>query len=286
MVRRTHNPRHPASPTAGLSAPARPDLGYSSQPRRLSEAQLKLPFFRKALARLESIAQTRAQLLPRLIRTNGNERITRIEVYHNLSAVADPLLARLDLATGVLGWLDEGGNFRLNNQKNLAHDAGLLPACLNRLFKLLEGANYLTRRVERIAVREHGIQLVRTRVMIRFTDLFWRHLQMSFVHTMARKAARKRRLRKLHALELAKAQTANTPARRSNPRGQGRAGQGRAAAAALNGRLRVRTAPLDDSGMPEQLLRHEILLRLKIENPSLPAAELNARADAILSGAG
>ncbi|SEJ70108.1 hypothetical protein SAMN04244572_04945, partial [Azotobacter beijerinckii] len=115
---------------------------------------------------------------------------------------------------------------------------------------------------------------------IRFTELFWRHLRLSFAHTLARKAARKKRLRKLHALELAKAQTARTPARRSNPRGQGRA-----AAAALNGRLRVRTAPLDDSRMPEQLLRHEILLRLKIENPSLPAAELNAMADAILSGA-
>jgi len=280
MARRTHKHLHPAAPAAGLSAPARHNPGYSGPSRGLTEAQLKLPFFKKALARLKSIALTRFKLLPRLIRTNGNERITRIEAYHNLAAVADPMLARLDLATGVLGWLDEGGNFRLNNQKNLAHDAGLAPACLNRLFKLLEGANYLTRRVERIAVREHGIQLVRTRVMIRFTDLFWRHLQMSFVHTMARKAARKRRLRKLHALELAKAQTANTPARRSNPRGQG------GAAAALNGRLRVRTAPLDDSRMPEQLLRHEILLRLKIENPSLPAAELNAMADAILSGAG
>ncbi|SEJ49707.1 hypothetical protein SAMN04244579_04594, partial [Azotobacter beijerinckii] len=197
------------------------------------------------------------------------------------AAAAEPILVRLDLATGVLGWLDETGNFRLNNQKGLAYDAGLRPATLNRLFKLLEKAGYLTRRLERIAVHEHGTQLVRTRVMIRFTELFWRHLRLSFAHTLARKAARKKRLRKLHALELAKAQTVRTPARRSNPRGQGRA-----AAAALNGRLRVRTAPLDDSRMPEQLLRHEILLRLKIEHPSLSAAELNAMADAILSGAG
>ncbi|GAB3391908.1 hypothetical protein [Azotobacter armeniacus] len=281
MAKLAHKNLHPASPTAALRATPRPDPGHKSHERRLSEAQLKLPFFKKALARLKSIPQTRFKLLPRLIRANDNERITRIEVYHNLAAAAEPILVRLDLATGVLGWLDETGSFRLNNQKGLAYDAGLRPATLNRLFKLLEKAGYLTRRLERIAVHEHGIQFVRTRVLIRFADLFWRHLQMSFVHTMARKAARKRRLRKLHALELAKAQTARTPARRSNPRGQGRA-----AAAALNGRLRVRTAPLDDSRMPEQLRRHEILVQLKIENPSLSGAELHARADAILAGAG
>lgn len=280
MAKLAHKNQHPTSPTAALHAPPRPDPGHKSHKRRLSEAQLKLPFFKKALECLESIVQRRFKVLPRLIRANGNERITRIEVYHNLAAAAEPILARLDLATGVLGWLDEGGNFRLNNQKNLAHDAGLAPACLNRLFKRLEGVGYLTRRLERIAVHEHGIQLVRTRVMIRFTDLFWQHLRLSLAHTLARKAARKKRLRKLHALELAKAQTARPPARRSNPRGQGRT------AAALNSRLQVRTAPLDDSRMPEQLLRHEILLRLKFENPSLPAAELNVMADAILSGAG
>jgi len=281
MARSTHPSLHPATPVAGLSAAARHNPGYDGPRRELTEAQLKLPFFRKALGCLESIVQTRFTLLPLLMHANGNERITRVEVYKNLAAVAEPILVRLDLATGVLGWLDETGNFRLNNQKGLAHDAGLRPATLNRLFKLLEKTGYLTRRLERIAVHEHGTQLVRTRVMIRFTDLFWRHLRLSLAHTLSRKAARKKRLRTLHALELAKAQTARTQARRSNPRGQGRT-----AAVALNGKLRVRTAPLDDSRMPEQLLRHEILLRLKSEHPSLPAAELHAMADAILSGAG
>ncbi|MFB8832074.1 hypothetical protein ACE0DR_28460 [Azotobacter sp. CWF10] len=51
----------------------------------------------------------RFKLLPRLIHANGNERITRVEVYKNLAAVAEPILVRLDLATGVLGWLDETG---------------------------------------------------------------------------------------------------------------------------------------------------------------------------------
>ncbi|TBW34679.1 hypothetical protein E0E54_13750 [Azotobacter chroococcum] len=282
MSKPAHKLRHPATPVAGLSAAARHNPGYDGPRRKLTEAQLKLPFFRKALECLESIVQTRFKLLPRLIHTNGNERITRVEVYHNLAAVAEAILVRLDLATGVLGWLDETGNFRLNNQKGLAHDAGLRPATLNRLFKLLEKTGYLTRRLERIAVLEHGTQLVRTRVMIRFTDLFWRHLRLSLAYTLSRKAARKKRLRTLHALELAKAQTApaRTPARRSNPRGQG------GAAAALSDRLRVRTAPLDDSRMPEQLLRLDLILQLKSEHPSLPAAELNAMADAILSGAG
>ncbi|SEJ55119.1 hypothetical protein SAMN04244572_04446, partial [Azotobacter beijerinckii] len=193
MSKPAHKLRQPAFPTAGLSAAARHNPGYSGPSRELTEAQLKLPFFRKALECLKSIPQTRFKLLPRLIRTNGNERITRIEVYHNLAAAAEPILVRLDLATGVLGWLDEAGNFRLNNQKGLAYDAGLRPATLNRLFKLLERAGYLSRRVERIAVREHGVQLVRTRVMIRFTELFWRHLRLSFAHTLARKAARKKR---------------------------------------------------------------------------------------------
>lgn len=283
MSKPAHKLRHPAAPAAGLSAAARHNPGYSGPSRELTKAQLKLPFFRKALECLKSIVQTRFKLLPLLMHANGNERITRVEVYKNLAAVAEPILVRLDLATGVLGWLDETGNFRLNNQKGLAHDAGLRPATLNRLFKLLEKAGYLTRRLERIAVREHGTQLVRTRVMIRFTDLFWRHLRLSLAHTLSRKAARKKRLRTLHALELAKAQTApaRPPARRSNPRGQGGA-----AAAALSGRLRVRTAPLDDSRMPEQLLRLDLVLQLKSEHPSLPAAELHVMADAILSGAG
>lgn len=269
MAKLAHKNLHPASPTAALRAPPRPDPRHE---RRLSEAQLRLPFFKKALARLESIAQTRAQLLPRMISTNGGERVTRVEVYNNLATLANPLLARLDLATGVLGWLDEDGNFRLNNQKNLAHDAGLAPACLNRLFKRLEGVGYLIRRIERIAVREHGIQFVRTRVLIKFTDLFWRHLQLSFPHAMARKTARKRRLRELQVHELARARTASAPLRKSRVRQQGKRKAG--------------LMPLDDSKMPEQLRRHDILVRLKIENPTLSAAELNAMADAILPRAG
>ncbi|KAA8690601.1 hypothetical protein F4W70_30040, partial [Pseudomonas cannabina] len=52
------------------------------------------------------------------------------------------------------------------------------------------------RRIERIRLDEkddNGLHLVRTRVLIRFTKLFWKDLGLAYVHERVQKSAKKRR---------------------------------------------------------------------------------------------
>lgn len=158
-----------------------------------------MPIFRAALERLSDAAQLQAQFLPRLAHVHRSGRRTRTEVYAALAAAAEPMLARLDLATGVLGWMDDQGHFRLNTQFRIAEDAELAPSVFNRLMKRMVQAGYAVRRTELIRVkdREHGVSLIRTRCLVMFTRIFWRHLGLSLQYGMARKAAIKRRKRLL-----------------------------------------------------------------------------------------
>lgn len=269
MATHAHPRLNPASPAAGLHAKARPDPGHSAQRRTLSDKQRRLPFFARALERLQAISAQRHQRLPRLAGNNPSGRITRIEVYANLAAAAEPILARLDLATSVLGWLDEHGHFRLNTQRGIARDSELAPACFNRLLKHLEQAGYLVRRLELIPVREHGEQFVRTRVLIRFADLFWQHLGLSLHHLLARKAARKRRLKQIETLQQTRLRCSTQQATR---RRQKQASQ------------RATTATKAPTPVAELHHRLALILQLRAQNPTLDAATINAMADAILSG--
>lgn len=193
-----------AMPQAALyAAPTyRPTEQPFKKARKLSPKQLQLPFFQAALSTLKSIKTNKRSLLPRLLYKSDTGRETRSEVYESLSLSAEPILARLDLATGVLGWVDNQGMFRLNNQKGIAKDAGITTSSFNRLITALSECGYIHKRSEKINVkdRQYGTLLVRTRVFIRFTDLFFRHLQLSFKYGLARKSARKRRTKQLNAL--------------------------------------------------------------------------------------
>lgn len=268
MAQIERSPLASSLPHAGLRGPLRPRPEALGERRTLSEKQRRLPFFAQALATLHALPQRRDQLLPRLARLNPSGRRTRIEVYENLAAAAEPILARYDLATGVLGWLDEGGNFRLNSQCRIAADSGLPPACLNRLFKHMDRAGYVVRRLQLVAGREHGVQFVRTRVLIRFTDLFWRQLGLSLKHALARKAARKRRARRVDAINEARL--------------------GRFKQKEAMRKAREMKRPRQSSAPPApnenyQRRRVEVLLQLRASNPTLDAAAINAMADAILS---
>ncbi|MBD8577932.1 hypothetical protein IFU04_27215, partial [Pseudomonas syringae] len=165
-------------------------------PRYLTEQQLKNPLIRKAHDRLGHMVENRGQYLRRLDRVHGDRR-TRREKFEALQQVAEQLLVRLDLATSVLGYIDPAnGRYVLNTQCNIAKDAGLSAPALCRLFKTMDAVGYVYRRIERVRLDEkddNGLHLVRTRVLIRFTKLFWNDLGLGYVFERVQKAAKKRR---------------------------------------------------------------------------------------------
>lgn len=187
----------PASnPHAALRHPARAmPLSYAA-PRRLSEQQLKNPLIRSAFDRLGNLVQNRGRFLRRLDRVNGDRR-TRVEVFMAFQKSAEQILVRYDLATGVLGYLDENsGRYVLNTQRRIAEDSPVSAPVLCRLFKILDAVGYVYRRIERVRLDEkdeNGLHLVRTRVLVRFTKLFWKDLGLLHVHERVQESARKRR---------------------------------------------------------------------------------------------
>lgn len=206
-VRQTHTrkQRSKTDPHTALHRPVqqlRP--ATHAAPRHLTEQQLKNPLIRGAYRRLSSIIEHRGQYLRRLDTVHGDRR-TRLEKWSALQQVAEQLLVRLDLAEGVLGYLDqERGRYVLNTQCNLAIDAGISPSVLNRLMATLDDAGYVYRRIERVRLDEtdaNGLHLVRTRVLIRFTMQFWADLGLRYVWEQAKKRAVKRRQAELRAID-------------------------------------------------------------------------------------
>lgn len=181
-------------PHAGLRAPIRP-LRHAA-PRKLSGDQLKKPLIRKSFWRLSRIGELRGRYLRALDTIHGGRR-TRSEKFAALARIAEQLLVRLDLATGVLGWLDvEQGQFFLNTQCSIAEDSGISAPSLNRLMHSLEQADYVYRRIEKVRLDEKdeaGLNLVRTRVLVRFTEKFWADLGLRFEWLKAKKSAIKKR---------------------------------------------------------------------------------------------
>ncbi len=187
--------RNPADPHSALRRPARTLPMQRSAPRNLTEQQLRNPLIRAAHQRLSSIVSHRGKYLRRLDTVHGDRR-TRLEKFVALEKIAEQLLVRLDLATGVLGYIDDHGRFILNTQCNLASDAGVSAPVLSRLLSTLDYAGYVYRRIERVRLDEkdeHGLHLVRTRVLIRLTQQFWADLGLRYVHARVQNAARKKR---------------------------------------------------------------------------------------------
>jgi hypothetical protein len=190
-VRLSPSDPHSALRRAGRQMPAR-----HAAPRHLSEQQLKNPLIRSAFDRLGNLVSYRGQFLRRLDGVHGDRR-TRLEKFVAIERVAEQLLLRLDLATGVLGYIDPAnGRYVLNTQCGIAEDAGISAPALCRLLKTLDDAGYVYRRHERIRLDErdgNGLHLVRTRVLVRFTKLFWKDLGLAYVFERVQKSAKKRR---------------------------------------------------------------------------------------------
>ena len=195
----------PSDPHSALRRPARVMPARRAEPLRLTPEQLKNPLIRTAKERLGNIERYRGQYLRRLDSLNGDRR-TRVEVFRAIERVTEQSLVRLDLATGVLGYFDtKDGQFVLNTQRGIAEDASISAPILCRLFKTLDAADYVYRRIERVRLDEkdeNGLHLVRTRVLVRFTKLFWNDLGLRYVYERVQKAAKKRREAELRELAL------------------------------------------------------------------------------------
>lgn len=185
-------------PHAGLYAPARPDR-YREK-RYLTADQRKNPCLRMAFSRLSRIDELRGQYLRDLDTIHGGRR-TRSEKFATLAKAAEQILLRLDLATGVLGWLNvEAGQYFLNTQCNVAEHSEISPAVFNRLLHSLQQADYVYLRTEKIRLEEKdeaGLHMVRTRMLVRFTEKFFAHLGIRYLWQRSKKAAIKKRNKEL-----------------------------------------------------------------------------------------
>ncbi|EOG5640805.1 hypothetical protein ACLE23_004721 [Pseudomonas aeruginosa] len=200
----------PGSPEAAAYAalgqqspepPYRPKAGHEAgrRPRSLSDKQRET-FLGEASARIAEEARDRSgRWLRRLDTLHKSGCRTKQQRWDALAALGEPMLARVDLATLCLGWLDDSGSFRLNRQRGLAQDGALTECRVSRTLRDLERANYVRRRVRRIYKHgQHWISRVTIHLRPRFfIDLGLGH-QLAQART-AKKVARERRLRDIGA---------------------------------------------------------------------------------------
>lgn len=181
---------------AGLSAALPAAVaGHAAgrRPRGLSELQRR-GLLGTAAARVGEEARDRnRRWLRRLDVLHMSGRRTKQQRWEALAALAEPMLARLDLATLALGWLDDKGAFRLNRQRGLAEDTGLSECRVSRTLSALEAAGYLRRRVRRIF--KNGLNWV-TRVTIHIRPRFF--IDLGLGHQLAEARTRKKVQREKH----------------------------------------------------------------------------------------
>lgn len=182
-----------------------PAVGHQSQrrPRRLTEKQRRT-FLGEAVKRIKAEASDRSGRYLRCLDTihEGGNR-TRAERWQALAAIAEPLLARMDIATGCLGWLDNDGQFRLNRQNGMAEDAGIHPARLCRLLKALQKAQYTLRKIKRLY--RNGKRWV-CRITIYVKPCFFHDLGLGLQHANARTAKAKKYLKKKRQADVTRQQ--------------------------------------------------------------------------------
>lgn len=199
----------PGTPESGVyaeltpHAPAAPyqPAGHAAgrRPRSLSDKQ-RATFLGLAVARVNEEARTRAGRWIRRLDTIHKSGVrTKQQRWDALAAMAEPIFARVDLATLCLGWLDDSGAFRLNRQRGLAHDGDLTECRVSRTLADLERAGYVRRRVRRIFKNgQHWVSRVTIHLRPRFfIDLGLGH-KLAEART-AKKIVREKRLREISA---------------------------------------------------------------------------------------
>lgn len=264
---------------------AKPSTGTRKgrKPRRLSAKQLAHPFLAAASNALALIVYKRDELLPNIRYKANSGRKTRLEVYEALQASGQALLARYDIATGMIGWLDNKGNFRLNTQKGIAQDANLSESAFNRLINMLCDCKYAQKTTKKVSAKDMslGVRYVRTESCVRLTSLFFRHLNISTYYVRAKKAAVARRSRLLSDISVHEAQiTSRKIAEQEAINKRKRSWQSKLAWEAEQAN---RPAHLKARSIEDAKQRSELALKMKQENPSMTSAEIYAVIDGELT---
>lgn len=260
---------------------AKPSAGTRKgrKPRRLSAKQLAHPFLAAASNALALIVYKRDQLLPNLRYKANSGRKTRLEVYKALELSSQALLARYDIATGMIGWLDNKGNFRLNTQKGIAKDANLSESAFNRLINILCECKYAQKTTKKVSGKDMtlGVRYVRTESCVRLTALFFRHLNISTYYVRAKKSAVARRGRLLSDIAIHEAQVTSIKiAEQEAIRKRKRTWQSRLAWEAEQA---SRPVHLRARSLEEAKQRSELALKMKNANPAMTSAEIYALID-------
>ncbi|NMZ37092.1 hypothetical protein [Pseudomonas proteolytica] len=161
------------------------------RPRALTESQ-RATFLGIAAERVKAEAQGRTCKWLRpfdCYQTSGYR--TNQTRWDSLAEIIEPILARLDIATLVLGYIDKKtGDFHLNRQRGLAEDTSLQEWTVSRLLKSLEDAKYIKRKMRRIY---HNGKYWITRVTINVRPRFFIDLGLGYQLAEARTQKKNKR---------------------------------------------------------------------------------------------
>lgn len=263
----------PSSPDAGAyaglsAAPALAGHAAGRRPRALSEKQRKqFNLLGMAADRVSEEARDRGRRwLRRLDTIHASGCRSKQQRWTALAALVSPMLARLDLATLCLGWLDENGAFRLNRQRGLAEDSGLSECRVSRTLTALEAAGYVCRRTRRIFKNgQHWVTRVTIHVRPRFfIDLGLGHM-LAEVRTR-KKAQREAQLRdvRVRQQQAALNELADRSARKHSHR------QAQAV-------RQAKVVKLEKAREIERNMRAaELAHQLAVDNPDLSPAQIRA----------
>ena len=158
------------------------------RPRALTESQ-RQTFLGTAAERVREEAQSRKckWLRPFDCYQHSGYRTNQTR-WDSLAEIIEPILARLDIATLVLGWIDKDtGDFHLNRQRGLAEDTSLQEWTVSRLLKALEAANYIKRKMRRIC---HNGRYWITRVTLNIRPRFF--IDLGLGHQLAEARTQKK----------------------------------------------------------------------------------------------
>lgn len=161
------------------------------RPRALTESQ-RATFLGTAAERVREEAQGRkCKWLRPFDSYQASGYRTNQTRWDSLAEIIEPILARLDIATLVLGWVDKNtGDFHLNRQRGLAEDTSLQEWTVSRLLKSLEDAKYIRRKMRRIY---HNGKYWITRVTINVRPRFFIDLGLGYQLADARTQKKSKR---------------------------------------------------------------------------------------------
>lgn len=245
-----------------------PPVGHQHlrRPRQLSDKQRRT-FLGEAVKRTKDEVRSRSgQYLRRLDTIHEGGRRSRSELWRALGACIEPILARYDVAAGVVGYLDEHGRFRLNRQNGIAEDAGIHPVALCRLLKALQKAGYALRKLKRLY--RNGKNWV-TRVSLYIKPRFFHDLGLGLAHANARTAKALSFLKKRRRIEAKQQQERlDETARAQERRMSHRQAESRRAEQARQSEASQR--------VEQMRMRAERLLEIRQANPEKTDAECKA----------